>query len=170
VVCEEVIIVKIEMESYSALSLDSVYCSACAAKAMRKIANSPNFTVSVDRMIPTNWQVSDYLFSTNRQSSGFILQNSYVRSKGRGALVKAPHGLIQNNYFYGGTAGVEVSPEINGASGSDAAVGYALVIRNNTIVHTGYHETFDDPSYGADGAIAFFFVQQFCDSQSNRFF
>jgi hypothetical protein len=153
---EQVVVVKIDMASYDSLPLHAVYCSRCAAKALRKITNSPNFTVSVDRDIPANWQVSDFLYSTDRQTSGFILQNSYVRSKGRGALVKSPHGLIQNNYFYGGTAGVEVSPEITGATGSDASVGYDLTIRNNTIVHTGYHETFDDASYGADGAVAFF--------------
>jgi len=153
---EELVIVKIEMEEYSPLSPHSVFCARCAAKAQRKLGSSPNFTVSVDSDIPASWQVLDYLFSPDRQSAGFVLQNSYVRSKGRGALVKSPFGLIQNNYFFGGTAGVEVSPEISGASGSDASVGYDLTIRNNTIVHTGYHETFDDSSYGADGAIAFF--------------
>jgi len=134
----------------------AAYCAKCEGKALRKDYISPNFTVYVDRVPPANWNVTNYLYSTDRQAAGFVLRDAYVHSKGRGALVKSAHGLIENNHFQGGTAGVEVSPEISGASGSDACVGYDLVIRNNTIVHTGYHETFDDPSYGADGAIAFF--------------
>lgn len=31
-----------------------------------------------------------------------------------------------------------MSPELPGASGSDADVGYDLYIQNNTIVHVGY--------------------------------
>lgn len=36
---------------------------------------------------------------------GYVLQNSYIKSKGRGALIKAPYGIIRNNYFEGGAAG-----------------------------------------------------------------
>jgi len=151
---EEVVVVKVVGAPHP--PVHSVYCAKCQAKILRTDFAAPNFTVILDRAIPSAWNVSDNLYSTDRQASGFILRNGFVYSKGRGALVKAPHGLIENNYFVGGTAGVEVSPELSGSSGSDACVGYALVIRNNTIVHTGYHETFDDPFYGADGAIAFF--------------
>jgi hypothetical protein len=153
---EEVVVVDVGMESYRSLPMHAVYCKRCEKKALRKITNNPIFNVTVDRDIPAYWQVADFLYSPERQTTGFVLQNGRVRSKGRGALVKAPYGTIQHNYFFGGTAGIEVSPELNGASNSDADVGYDLIIHNNTIVHTGYHETFDDPNYGADGAIAFF--------------
>jgi len=114
------------------------------------------FYVVVSTTIPASWSIGLVLYSLDRQSSGFLFQNNYVKSKGRGLLVKTTNGVIEGNHLEGGTAGVEVGPERNGADGGDAGVANNITIKNNRIVHTGYHETFDASYYGPDGAIAFF--------------
>lgn len=84
---------------------------------------------------PPPFDVGQSVFCPDRQESGFVFRNNRVHSSGRGALVKASDGLIENNIFDCAHAAVTVCPEVPG----EAAAGIRnLVIRANTIVGTGY--------------------------------
>jgi gliding motility-associated-like protein len=87
--------------------------------------------VTLDRVSP--WAAGARLYSPNRRCENFILRNNNFRSSGR-VLVKAGHGLIENNIFDTGHSGVTVNTEI--APGASSI--YKLIIRNNTIRSTGY--------------------------------
>jgi hypothetical protein len=70
------------------------------------------------------------------RSRGFIYRNNHIYSEGRGALVKVGDGLIEGNDFRGCDKAIIVNPETN----SDSVSCDNLIIRNNVIHETGYHQ------------------------------
>lgn len=75
------------------------------------------------------------VFSPDHQGNGFVFRHNRIHSSGRGALVKASDGLIEDNLFDNAHAAVVVCPELPG----EAAAGLRhLVIRSNTIIGTGW--------------------------------
>ncbi len=87
--------------------------------------------VTLDRASP--WAVGAKLYSTDRRCEHFVLRNNNFRSSGR-VLIKAGHGLIENNIIDTGHSGVTVNTEI----GAGVAKISNLIIRNNTIRSTGF--------------------------------
>ncbi|MDQ3813723.1 MAG: right-handed parallel beta-helix repeat-containing protein [Armatimonadota bacterium] len=79
-------------------------------------------------------EAGKYLFNLDCSSKGFIYRNNRIYSHGRGALIKVSDGLIEGNAFRGSDKAIMVNPEF-GSGGADR-----LVIRNNTIIETGYHQ------------------------------
>lgn len=92
-------------------------------------------TVQVVLDRPSPWAAGRSVFCPDLQNRGFVFRNNRVHSPGRGALIKAFDGLIEGNTFDTAHAAVTVCPELP----NEAAAGLRnLVIRNNTIVETGY--------------------------------
>ena len=63
-------------------------------------------------------------------SDGFVFRNNRIHSSGRGALIKASSGVIENNRFENAHAAVVVCPEKSKTTG---LLYRQLVIRNNII-------------------------------------
>lgn len=87
---------------------------------------------TLDQNLPA--EVGQYIFNSDCNSKGFIYRNNHIYSHGRGALIKVSDGLIEGNTFRGSDKAIMVNPEF-GWGGSDR-----LIIRNNTITETGYHQ------------------------------
>jgi hypothetical protein len=79
---------------------------------------------------------SQWLYDPDYRSRGFIYRNNRIYSHGRGALVKVSDGLIEGNLFRGCDKAIVINPETD----SDAAPCDNLIIRNNIIQETGYHQ------------------------------
>jgi hypothetical protein len=79
-------------------------------------------------------EAKQHVFNLDCNSKGFIYRNNRVYSHGRGALVKVGDGLIEGNTFRGSDKAIMVNPE-SSSGGADR-----LIIRNNTIIETGYHQ------------------------------
>ncbi|GAB6008747.1 LamG-like jellyroll fold domain-containing protein [Dysgonomonas reticulitermitis] len=77
------------------------------------------------------WPTGTRLYSPNRRCESFILRNNHFRSSGR-VLVKASHGLIENNLIEEGHSGVTINSEDAITAMED------IVIRNNTISGSGH--------------------------------
>ncbi|TCM99029.1 Ig-like protein group 2 [Paenibacillus sp. BK033] len=107
------------------------------------------YKIKLDR--PSPFQVEDFIFSPDRMGNGFIFRNNEVYSPGRGMLLKAGDGLIENNTFRGGDKAIMVSPE--DVTDSHAGAAQNLIIRNNKIIGTGYHHFM--PWSDQAGAIGF---------------
>lgn len=105
----------------SSLSSDVVYITAKSGS-----------TLTLNRNCP--WPAGTHLYSPSRRCENFILRNNYFHSTGR-VLVKAGHGLIENNVFDNTHSGVTVHSEQGGGHASGMG---ALVIRNNDIIGTGH--------------------------------
>ena len=83
---------------------------------------------------PASWQPGMRIYSPNRRCEHFILRNNHFRSSGR-VLVKASHGIIENNTFEDTHSGVTINSE-------DAVTAIEdIIIRNNTISGTGHFMT-----------------------------
>ncbi|MDR1336323.1 MAG: right-handed parallel beta-helix repeat-containing protein [Tannerella sp.] len=93
------------------------------------IAEKSGDLLILDRASP--WPVGARLYSPNRRCEHFILRNNRFRSSGR-ILIKAGHGLIENNLIEDGHCGVIVNSECDLTAISD------LVIRNNVIAGSGH--------------------------------
>ncbi|WP_141136846.1 hypothetical protein [Paenibacillus herberti] len=107
------------------------------------------YKIKLDRTSP--FQAEDLIFSPDRMSNGFTFRNNEVYSPGRGMLLKAGGGLIENNIFRGGDKAIVVSPE--GVSDSHAGAGQNLTIRGNQFIGTGYHHYM--PWSDQAGAVSF---------------
>ncbi len=84
-----------------------------------------------DESFPSSWAPGMRIYSPNRRCEHFILRNNHFRSSGR-VLVKASHGLIENNVFEDTHCGVMVSSEDELTAIQD------ITIRNNQISGTGH--------------------------------
>lgn len=93
------------------------------------IVRKSGITIFLDRDCP--WGVGTKLYSPNRRCENFTLRNNHFRSSGR-VLIKAGHGLIENNIIEDGHCGVIVNSE------SDITAISHLTIRNNDISGTGH--------------------------------
>ncbi|MDQ0964877.1 gliding motility-associated-like protein [Flavobacterium sp. W4I14] len=87
--------------------------------------------VTLDRASP--WAVGAKLYSLDRRCEHFVLRGNNFRSSGR-VLIKAGHGIIENNIIDTGHSGVTVNTEI-GAGLSRIS---NLIIKNNIIRSTGF--------------------------------
>ncbi|MBO9154737.1 T9SS type A sorting domain-containing protein [Chitinophaga sp. GCM10012297] len=105
----------------SSLSSDVVYITAKSGGMLTLNKNCP-------------WATGAHLYSPSRRCENFILRDNYFHSTGR-VLVKAGHGLIENNVFDNTHSGVTVHSEQGGNHVSGMG---ALVIRNNDIIGTGH--------------------------------
>lgn len=80
---------------------------------------------------PCPWPTGTRLYSPNRRCESFVLKNNHFKSSGR-ILVKASHGLIENNIIEEGHSGVTINSE-------DAITAIEdIVIRNNQISGSGH--------------------------------
>lgn len=87
--------------------------------------------IKSEESFPASWQPGMRIYSPNRRCEHFVLRNNHFRSSGR-VLVKASHGIIENNTFEDTHSGVTVNSE-------DAVTAIEdIVIRNNTISGTGH--------------------------------
>jgi hypothetical protein len=96
------------------------------------ITGKSGSTLTLNKSCP--WGTGTRLYSPSRRCENFILRNNYFHSTGR-VLVKAGHGLIENNVFDNTHSGVTVHSEQGG--GHVSGMG-SLVIRNNDIIGTGH--------------------------------
>ena len=106
-------------------------------------------TISDAKLVGDSWQYTldkpvqvqaGFLVSNPKKSGhGFKILNTTVRrNRARGMLLKADDGLIENCLVEDSTiAGIVVSPE---PGGMEAGYAHNIVIRGNTIRHTGYAE------------------------------
>lgn len=90
--------------------------------------------VTFEQELPV--EVGQYVFNLDCSSKGFIYRNNRIYSHGRGALIKVGDGLIEANTFRGSDKAIIVNCELAGGAG----VADNLIIRNNTIIETGYHQ------------------------------
>lgn len=89
-------------------------------------------TLTLNKACP--WPVNTRLYSPSRRCENFTLRNNYFHSPGR-VLIKAGHGLIENNIFDNMHNGVTVDTELS----SGGATGISnITIRNNTIKGSGH--------------------------------
>jgi hypothetical protein len=102
-------------------------------------------TVDTDDALPAGQLV----FDPDRMGNGFVFKNNTIHSPGRGMLLKAGDGDIENNVFEGGDKAIMLAPE--NATDSHGGAAYDLTIRNNVFRHTGYHH--DMPWSDQAGAI-----------------
>ncbi|SDS47926.1 Right handed beta helix region [Paenibacillaceae bacterium GAS479] len=107
------------------------------------------YKIKLDR--PSPFKQESFIFSPDRMGNGFIFRNNKIYSPGRGMLLKAGDGLIENNEFRGGDKAIVVSPE--GVTDTHAGAANNLVIRGNRIIGTGYHHYM--PWSDQAGAISF---------------
>ncbi|MDR6549122.1 Ig-like domain-containing protein [Paenibacillus qinlingensis] len=114
-----------------------------------RFAEETYYKIKLDR--PSPFQTEDFIFSPDRMGNGFVFRNNDIYSPGRGMLLKAGDGLIENNIFHGGDKAIIISPEV--VTDSHAGAGNNLIIRNNTILETGYHHYM--PWSDQAGAIGF---------------
>jgi len=78
-----------------------------------------------------------FAFDPDRMGNGFVFKDNYVRSPGRGILLKSGDGVIEDNVFEGGDKAIMIASENDADSHGGAA--YDLVIKGNTFRGTGYH-------------------------------
>ncbi|WP_142688464.1 T9SS type A sorting domain-containing protein [Chitinophaga polysaccharea] len=105
----------------TSLSSDVVYVTAKTGS-----------TLTLNKTCP--WSTGTHVYSPSRRCENFILRNNYFHSTGR-VLVKAGHGLIENNTFDNTHSGITVHSE----QGAGHVTGMSnLVIRNNDIIGTGH--------------------------------
>lgn len=78
-----------------------------------------------------------FAFNPDRMGNGFVFKYNYVRSPGRGILLKSGDGVIENNVFEGGDKAIMIATENDADSHGGAA--HDLVIKGNTFRGTGYH-------------------------------
>jgi hypothetical protein len=105
------------------------------------------YALTVDS--PEAFPAGQFVFDPDRMGNGFVFKNNTIRSPGRGMLLKAGDGDIENNVFEGGDKAIMLAPE--NATDSDGGAAYDLTIRNNVFRHTGYHH--DMPWSDQAGAI-----------------
>lgn len=82
------------------------------------------------------FRAGDSLICDDRRCDGFVFRGNTVRSPGRGALVKASKGLIEDNHFVGVHAAVVVDPEVPDGAAAEIA---DIVIRGNRIDGSGWY-------------------------------
>ncbi|MBM7564232.1 Ig-like domain-containing protein [Paenibacillus sacheonensis] len=114
-----------------------------------KFGDNVYYRIKLDRTSP--FKAEDFIYTPDRMGNGFVFRNNQVYSPGRGMLLKAGDGLIENNVFRGGDKAIIVSSE--GVTDTHSGAGSNLTIRNNTIIDTGYHHPM--PWSEQAGAIAF---------------
>ncbi|RPK55615.1 hypothetical protein EES43_26180 [Streptomyces sp. ADI96-02] len=85
------------------------------------------YKVTLDRTSP--WKAGEVVTDIDRMGNDFVFRNNRVDSSGRGFLLKARNGSIENNRIRGANA-ISVSTEL--ASNSHANAGGKLVIKGNT--------------------------------------
>jgi hypothetical protein len=90
--------------------------------------------VTLDKELPVG--PGQWLYNLSCRSKGFVFRNNRIYSQGRGALVKVSDGIIEGNVFRGGDKAIVINPETR----SDAGPCDNLIIRNNVIRETGYHQ------------------------------
>jgi hypothetical protein len=92
----------------------------------------------------------EFAFDPDRMGNGFVFKDNYVRSPGRGILLKSGDGVIEGNVFEGGDKAIMIATENEADSHGGAA--YDLVIRGNTFRGTGHHHDMPwSPQAGAVG-------------------
>jgi hypothetical protein len=102
-------------------------------------------TVDTPEIVPAGQVV----FDPDRMGNGFVFKNNTIHSPGRGMLLKAGDGVIEDNVFEGGDKAIMLAPE--NATDSHGGAAYDLTIRGNVFRHTGYHH--DMPWSDQAGAI-----------------
>ena len=104
----------------------NVGCTTFSARSYHKM--------TLDRDLPLT--VGGWVYSSNRNSNGFIFRNNIVRNlRPRGALIKASNGVVEGNHFYNiGTAGVQIRPEFDWL---ESGYSHNVVVRGNTFERCG---------------------------------
>ncbi len=91
--------------------------------------------LDLDQAIPAafDWLVSN----SDTNGSGYVLRGNLIRNhRARGMLLKADHGVVENNTIDGSTiAGIVLSPEF---WWNEAGCSNDVLIKGNTIRNTGY--------------------------------
>jgi len=81
---------------------------------------------------PSPFALGTWVYTPEHQGNGFIYRRNHIHSSGRGALVKAGDGVIEDNVFDDCHKAVVINPEA-------ASTGIAnVVIRNNQITGADY--------------------------------
>ncbi|MCM3746100.1 RICIN domain-containing protein [Paenibacillus pasadenensis] len=91
--------------------------------------------------------VGDFVFNPRYSGSGFIFRNNTIYSQGRGMLLKASNGLIENNMFTAATQSIVVTPE--GNANTQSGCSQNLTIRGNYFLRSGYHHVNFDSNQAA---------------------
>ncbi|MFJ5685816.1 RICIN domain-containing protein [Streptomyces sp. NPDC093099] len=102
-----------------------------AIKALAGAKADFTYKVTLDR--PSPWNAGTDITNLDRIGSGFVFRNNRIDSSGRGFLVKARDGVIENNWMRGVNS-ISVTPE--NSSDANANSGGNLVIRGNTFTGT----------------------------------
>ncbi|MEU9706211.1 putative Ig domain-containing protein [Streptomyces sp. NPDC047981] len=99
--------------------------------AVRSLGSNPAnvYRLDLDRTSP--WSASSTVTDIDRMGNGFVFRNNRIDSSGRGLLLKARDGVIENNWMRGSNS-ISVSTEA--WSGSHMNAGGDLVIKGNTFV------------------------------------
>ncbi len=94
----------------------------------------------------------DRICDTNAIGSGFIVRHCVIlQNRGRGMLIKADNGIIEDNTVDGSSVGgIEITPEF---WWDEAGCSSHLLIEGNTIEHVGYAST-DVPGWYQAGALS----------------
>ncbi|WP_176444671.1 RICIN domain-containing protein [Paenibacillus herberti] len=92
--------------------------------------------------------VGDFVFNPRFSGSGFVFRNNTIYSQGRGMLLKAINGLIENNMFTAATQCIVVNPE--GNANTQSGCSQNLTITGNYFLRSGYHHlNFDSDEAGS---------------------
>ncbi|MEU6170506.1 RICIN domain-containing protein [Streptantibioticus parmotrematis] len=100
--------------------------------AITKLAGSraaSTFRLTLDR--PSPWSAGQDVTDIDRMGNGFTFTGNDIDSSGRGFLLKARDGVIENNRIRGANA-ISVTPEAT--SDSHAGAGGQLTIKGNTFL------------------------------------
>ncbi|MCM3749928.1 Ig-like domain-containing protein [Paenibacillus pasadenensis] len=148
----EAIIVSQQKVSKASAGIDAALLQKISAAGQWtpwRFTEETYYKIKLDR--PSPFKQESFIFSPDRMGNGFIFRNNKIYSPGRGMLLKAGDGLIENNEFRGGDKAIVVSPE--GVTDTHAGAGSNLIIRNNRVIGTGYHHYM--PWSDQAGAISF---------------
>jgi hypothetical protein len=125
-----------KVQSMREIHLDTTTLDAQSLKTVQQ--SGPGISVAcevtLDKELPVG--PGQWLYNPSCRSKGFVFRNNRIYSQGRGALVKVSDGMIEGNVFRGGDKAIVVNPETL----SDAGPCDNLIIRNNVIRATGYHQ------------------------------
>ena len=113
----------------------SGYYADAAISDAQLVGESWQYTLNQPMTVKAGFLVSN----PKKSGHGFKILNTTVRrNRARGMLLKADDGLVENCLVEDSTiAGIVVSPE---PSGMEAGYSHNVVLRGNTIRHTGYAE------------------------------
>jgi hypothetical protein len=102
-------------------------------------------SVTLDRDAP--FVAGESVYCPDRQCNGFVVRHCRFQSPGRGALVKASQGVIEDNDFVDCHSAVTIDAELPAGAASGIR---DVVIRNNRITGTGYFcPSFESSQAGA---------------------